>query len=173
MTDTDDEATRRHEAAALIEGDRPEDPPPGFRRIPSGPGFNQLFGGVWARVEGPRLVVGMRVTERHINPHLTCHGGVLSTFADFMAYAAQYESGLLHTLTPTVSTSIDFLAPAMLGDWLEARCQVLRRTRNLLFCQTLATVDDRAIFRSSTIYKLGRTVTHVGSTIATTFAPPQ
>lgn len=173
MTEMHDWPGRQQDAVTLIMGDRPEEPPPGFTRIPTGPGFNLLFGGIWGRVDGSRLVIGMRVTERHINPHLTCHGGVLSSFADFMAYGAQFESGLVHTLMPTVSTSIDFLAPAKLGDWLEGRCEVLRQTRNLLFCQTVAKVGDQPIFRSSTIYKLGRTVTHIGSTIATTFGEPE
>jgi len=92
------------------------DPPEGFRLLPTGGGFNCLFGAVYGCVIEDRLVLGFRVSPRHLNPHNTCHGGVLATFADMMAYAAQWEAGLLYTLTPTISLSTDFLAPALLGN---------------------------------------------------------
>lgn len=157
----------------LLQADFTPDPPAGYRLLPSGTGFNLLFGEVYGRVEGPRLVMGMRVSPRHLNPHQTCHGGVLSVFADFMAYAVQHEAGEHHTLTPTVSTTIDFMSPAVLGDWLEARCELLQRTRNLLFCQTVARVDERVVFRSSSIFKIGKRVSHVGSTLGDFFATPE
>lgn len=154
----------------LLQDDFAPDPPPGYRLLPTGPGFNLLFGDVYGRLDGPRLVLGMRVSPRHLNPHDTCHGGVLSVFADFMAYAVQHEAGEHHTLTPTVSTTIDFMSPAVLGDWIEARCELLQRTRNLLFCQTVARVGERAVFRSSSIFKIGKPVSHVGSTLGDFFA---
>lgn len=157
------------DAIALLTNDIPADPPGGFRSLPTGPGFNLLMGPIWGRVEGLRLVLGMRVGHRHINPHQTCHGGVLSVFADFMAYAVQHEADEKNTLTPTVSTTIDFLSPAVRGDWLEGRCELLRRTRNLLFCQTVARVGDRPVFRSSSIFKIGKPVSHVGSTLGSFF----
>lgn len=158
-----------NDAIALLASDIPADPPEGYRLLPTGPGFNLLMGPLWGRVEGPRLVLGMRVSQRHINPHQTCHGGVLSVFADFMAYAVQHEADEKNTLTPTVSTTIDFMSPAVLGDWLEGRCELLQQTRNLLFCQTVARVGDRPVFRSSSIFKIGRQVSHVGSTLGSFF----
>ena len=156
-------------AITLLGNDIPADPPAGYEPVFTGEGFNLLFGALYGLVEAGRLVLGFRVSHRHVNPHETCHGGVLSTFADLQGYAAQREAGLHRIVTPTVSMTIDYLQPARLGDWIEARTQLLRRSRTLLFSQTVASVDDRKVFRSSSIFKIGKPEVHRGSTLGDSF----
>ena len=155
---------------SLLDGDIAANPPPGFAPLRSGEGFNVLFGPVFGRFEDDRLILGFRVTKRHVNPHETCHGGALATFADFQGFAAQHAAKTANLVTPTISMTIDFLAPARFGDWIESRTDLLRATRTMLFSQTVAAVGYRKVFRSSCVFKIGRPAAHPGSTIEQAFA---
>jgi acyl-coenzyme A thioesterase PaaI-like protein len=90
---------------------------------------------------------------------------VIATFADMQGYVAQRKAGVINNVTPTVHMSIDYLAPVLLGDWLEGDTTLLKATRNLLFCQTVAKVDEKPVFRSSGIFKVGPISTFVGATL--------
>jgi uncharacterized protein (TIGR00369 family) len=110
-------------------------------------------------------MVGMRISPRHLNPQQSCHGGVIATFADMQGYVAQRKAGVINNVTPTVHMSIDYLAPVLLGDWLEGDTTLLKATRNLLFCQTVAKVDENPVFRSSGIFKVGPISNFPGATL--------
>jgi len=151
--------------AELIARDLPDDAPQGYKLLPTGVGFNQLLGSVYGRLQDGQLMLGMRISPRHLNPQQSCHGGVIATFADMQAYVAQRESGLMNNITPTVHISIDYLGPVSLGDWLEGDSTLLKATRNLLFCQTIAKVEERLVFRSSGIFKVGPISSFAGATL--------
>lgn len=157
-------------ALDLLARDVPPDAPAGFRLLDTGGGFNLLFGAVYGCLRDGKVALGFRVSPRHINPHGTCHGGVLATFADFGAYSAQREARLGDVVTPTVSMSMDFVAPARLGDWIETRTELLRATRTMMFTQSVASVGDRVVFRSSGVFKIGRPADGPGSTLGDAFA---
>jgi uncharacterized protein (TIGR00369 family) len=156
----------------LQDPDLSADPPEGFRLLPTGGGFNCLFGAVYGCVIEDRLVLGFRVSPRHLNPHNTCHGGVLATFADMMAYAAQWEAGLLYTLTPTISLSTDFLAPALLGQWIRGDTELVKSTRTMLFTQSIIRADETSILRCNAIYKIGASKEDSASVIGNLFGNP-
>jgi acyl-CoA thioesterase len=61
----------------------------------------------------------MSVREDMLNGHQTCHGGFLSALAD-TAFA--YACNSYNELTVASGFSIDFMAPAYLGDVLTASC---------------------------------------------------
>jgi uncharacterized protein (TIGR00369 family) len=151
--------------ADLIACDLPDDPPRDYKLLPTGVGFNRLLGPVYGRLKEGRLTLGMRISPRHLNPQQTCHGGVLASFADMQGYIAQHEGGATNNVTPTVNMSIDYLAPVLLGDWLEGDTILLKTTRNLLFCQTVAKVDEKPVFRSSGIFKVGPVSNFRGATL--------
>lgn len=98
--------------------------------------------------------MGFRVTERHGNPVGGCHGGAMATFADtqLLAFRASSESGASHC--PTISLSVDYLAPAPTGAWVEAAITLVKQTRTMLFTQAIMTVDGRPVARSSAIYRI-------------------
>ena len=130
--------------------------PAGWRPFTmQGEGFLGHNGPLWLKIEGERLALGMRVEERHCNPGMICHGGMMSTFADmYLALGANYEASLARML-PTITLNTDFLAPAPLGCWLEGRGEILRRTRRMVFVQGLSTVDGAPVARSSGVFKIG------------------
>jgi acyl-coenzyme A thioesterase PaaI-like protein len=80
---------------------------------------------------------------------------MLASFADFAAYAVRLSAGLTDTSIPTVSLSTEFLRPVKLGDWVEARAEVTKRGRNLLFSRVIASVTGRAVFTSTGIFSIG------------------
>ena len=104
------------------------------------------------------MVLGMRVERRHCNPAHICHGGMLMTFVDMaMVLGSNYQAKLGRFL-PTISLSTDFLSPAPEGAWIEARADVLRLTRTMVFAQCLVTADGKNVVRASGVFKLGHEV---------------
>lgn len=125
--------------------------PDGFSRADLGAGFGARFGPVW--LDRGRRLIGFRVGPDHANPVGACHGGAMATFADaqLIAVRAGREEGKPHT--PTISLSIDYLAPATIGDWVEAEVQLIRETRTLIFVQSVMRVGDKPVARTSAIYR--------------------
>lgn len=156
--------------SALLASEIPDDPPEGYEPLASGTGYNQYLGPVYGKVVDGKLRLGMRIGRRHINPHETCHGGILASFADIQVYVAQrQEPPLRYMLMPTISLTLDFIAPAVLGDWLEGHTTPLRATKTTLFQQTLAMVGERLVFRSSCIYRVSGRTAPPGSTLGDLF----
>jgi len=72
------------------------------------------------RIAPGEAVIRMPVQQHMLNGHQTCHGGYMFTLAD-SAFAFACNS---HNLNNVASAChIDFLAPAHLGDLLEAHAQ--------------------------------------------------
>jgi uncharacterized protein (TIGR00369 family) len=107
--------------------------------------------------EGAGVVLGFRVEERHCNPMGVCHGGMVATLADMaLAVNCHAQSEAAHNrFLPTISLQIDYMASARLGDWVEARAEVLRATKTMLFVQGIISAGDTAVARVSGIFKIG------------------
>ncbi|MFP5476329.1 MAG: hydroxyphenylacetyl-CoA thioesterase PaaI [Gammaproteobacteria bacterium] len=67
----------------------------------------------------------MTVREDMLNGHDICHGGLIATLAD-TAFA--YACNAYDELTVASGFGVDFVAPARLGDRLEARCTEVSKT---------------------------------------------
>ena len=115
-----------------------------------------INGPLLRRHEGDQLLLGMRIEKRHCNPMDACHGGMLMSFVDMaMPMAILYQENISRFL-PTISLNTDFLAPVPLGAWLEARTDVLRVTRSMVFAQCLVQADGVTAVRASGVFKLGQ-----------------
>jgi acyl-CoA thioesterase len=71
-----------------------------------------------------RATLSMRVREDMLNGYQLCHGGFIASLAD-SAFA--YACNACNERTVASGFSIDFLAPAHLGDLLTAHCVELSR----------------------------------------------
>lgn len=127
------------------------DVPAGFVLADLGPGFGEGFGPVYVDRASHRMA--FRVGEQHGNPVGACHGGAMATFADMllMAHRAGREEGLPHS--PTISLSLDYLAPAPIGAWVEAMVTIAKTTGTMVFVQALLTVEDEPVARVHSIYR--------------------
>lgn len=98
------------------------------------------------------LVLALQTEDRHANHRGTVQGGVLSTFADFAlgrAIEADAEDGKDRA---TVSLTVDYLKPAMPGDFIESRTRVDRIGSTLSFADCSLVVGDREIVRARAVW---------------------
>jgi uncharacterized protein (TIGR00369 family) len=132
-----------------------ENVPEGFEPAELGSGFGRAFGPLWLDRATHRM--GFHVAKQHVNPVGMLHGGAMATFADtqLMAFRAGAEEGASHS--PTISLSVDYLAPAAVGAWVEASVTLVKQTRTMLFTQAIMTVDGEPVARSSAIYRIRNT----------------
>jgi len=129
--------------------------PPGYLRLPEHalPIFNSLVGPFWVQPEGEGIRIGFRVELRHCNPMELCHGGMLTAFADIVLTGDCNHLARLRRFLVTVSLATDFIGPARIGAWLEARPEVLKVTRGMLFGQCLVTADGEPVLRASGTFR--------------------
>lgn len=76
-------------------------------------------------VDGVR-VVGLEIMAHHINYRQAAHGGVMSTFADVALSHAVHDAQRPRLAPSTVTLTVNYLAGARLGDWLETRVRIDR-----------------------------------------------
>jgi uncharacterized protein (TIGR00369 family) len=133
-----------------------DSPPEGFSPlIGADMGFSALVGPHFVRLVDGVPVLGFWVGKRHLNPMGNCHGGALAALADYQAVAVRQIAGLAANPTPTVTLTIDFIAPVPLGAWVELHSRLLRRTRTLLFSEGHVVVDGVVAARVDAIFKIG------------------
>jgi acyl-coenzyme A thioesterase PaaI-like protein len=126
--------------------------PADFEPIIRTAGFDSAFGTVYLNRKTTTL--GFRVTAFHVNATENCHGGALATFAD-MQIAAIVRSGLIATErhTPTISLSVDYIAPAPLGAWVEANVILIKETKLMIFTQAFITANGQTVARANATYR--------------------
>lgn len=130
-------------------------PPEGFEPFSGQTGFIGNNGPLYARRGENRFDLGFWVEPQHCHPMGGCHGGWLASFADVQLAAVSYaHGGPERTHFATMNLSIDYLAAAPLGAWVEGRAEVLRVSRNAVFAQMTATADGRTCLRASGIFKI-------------------
>lgn len=57
------------------------------------------------------------------------------------------------TPLPTISLSIDYLAPAPLGAWIEAEVVVTRTTRALAFVRLMLFAGDAPLLQANAVFR--------------------
>ena len=119
-------------------------------------GFGRSCGPFWSRFRLGDPVIGFRVEARHLNPSGVCHGGAIATFADHLALIVEHLAGIHDRTCPTVTLSIDYIAPIREGAWIELHGRLLKRTKTLLFGAGEITADGAIAARVDAIFILGR-----------------
>lgn len=111
------------------------DRPSGFEPANFTPGFLDHGGPYFLgpAEEGVRTV-GLAVGPHHINYQDAAHGGVISTFADVALSHAVYDAERPRLAPSTVTLTVNYLAAAKLGDWLEARVRIDRLGGRMAYC---------------------------------------
>jgi len=132
----------------------------GFEPIHLGEGFSTILGTVYADRSRGRLK--FLVTDVHRNPANACHGGAIALFADVQIAALVLDLDTAEVPRPTITISLDFLAPVPVGSWVEAEVSLVKETRTLVFTEALLRVDGEPVARSNAIYrnKKIRSLTH-------------
>ena len=107
------------------------DIPEGYKSLSGISPAEDHIGPFYYRKSEQGLSLGFRAAPHNCNGIDTVHGGVLMAFADY-AVTMLALSGVRENCT-SISFSSDFIAAARLGDWVEARGEVVRRTGSMTF----------------------------------------
>ena len=133
--------------------------PAGFAKLVKPSPFLTMLGPVYARAMGPNagpsMVMGFHVLEHHLNRRGILHGGVVASLADAaLGYClAEPGDGTGGAIAmSTASLTVDFIASAAEGDWIEITPEGLRTGSKLAFAQALFHRGDRLIARASAVF---------------------
>lgn len=131
--------------------------PPGFEPAGFTPGFLDHGGPyyVGAATQGV-CVVGLLIRPHHINYQDAAHGGVISTFADVALSHAVYDAERPRLTPSTVTLTVNYLAGARLGDWLEARVRIDRLGGRTAYTSGAIWRGDEAIATMSGVFAFKR-----------------
>ena len=132
-----------------MNADVPEGFAPHFRKS----GLTDPWEPLYSRNTGNALFMGLRAGPAHANSRDFVHGALITALAD---NAMGLSCGLMlegATGLVTVGLSVDFIATARLGQWLEIRPAVLKSGRNLSFCTATVHADDTLCARANATFR--------------------
>src|SRR5205085_8768347 len=103
-----------------------------------------LVGPFWTRMGGDTHLFAFTAQEKHHNRRGVVQGGMLMTFADrAMGMTAWYANE--RQPQATVQLDVHFVDAVQIGDFVEAHCTVVRRTRALVFMSAELVVGSRVV----------------------------
>ena len=115
-------------------------------------GFIGLVGPFWTRMEGETHLFAFTAQPKHHNRRGVVQGGMLMTFADrALGMTAWYANE--RQPQATVQLDVHFIDAVQIGEFVEARCKVVRRTRSLLFMSGEFVVGPRVVLSANGVWK--------------------
>ena len=113
---------------------------------------------LYSRKTDGAVVLGLEVTEAHTNSRGFVHGGLISALADnAMGLSCGHRLGDGARLV-TVNLTLDFLASAQIGQWLEFDTIFVKPGGSLCFAQAFVTADGEPCARANAVFKVMKTV---------------
>jgi acyl-coenzyme A thioesterase 13 len=114
--------------------------------------FLDLIGPVYTRTGERGVLLGLRARGEHCNARGFVHGAVLAGLLDVVCgrncrALAPSSPNLL-----TVSLTVDYVASARDGDWLEASATVTRAGRRLAFADGRVEVAGKPVAKASAVF---------------------
>lgn len=110
-------------------------------------------GPFYFKVDNQGVVAAFRAQPKHMNQGGVIHGGCLMTFADFSLFCIAHEAFKEAEYGLTVAFTSEFLSGAKLGQLIEARGEVLREGKSLIFVRGLLTADGAPCLNYSATLK--------------------
>ena len=125
----------------------------GWQTWPNEPFEYDSAGPFYFRNDEKGPVAAFRAQRKHMNAGGVMHGGCLMTFADYSLFAIAHE-GMEGEYGLTVAFASEFLDGALEGEYIEARGDLLRKGRSLMFVRGIITANGRPVLNfSGTIKK--------------------
>lgn len=131
--------------------DMPEPAPGCWRPVDSDDDFPGLIGPVLERADGVSGHYALATDARHRNRFGLVHGGVLMTLVD-RAFGATAARMLQDATMATVQHNHQFMRRVNVGDLVEARCEVIRTTRSLMFLSCSLSVGSESVGSASAVF---------------------
>jgi len=115
-------------------------------------GFIGLVGPFWTRRSGDIHLYAFLAEPKHHNRRGVVQGGMLMTFADrSMGMTCWYANG--RRPQATVQLDVHFVDAVQIGEFVEAKCEVVRRTRALVFMNAELVVGTRVVATAKGVWK--------------------
>ena len=115
-------------------------------------GFIGLIGPFWVRPWGDSFRYAFLAADKHHNRRGVVQGGMLMSFADrSMGMTCWYANG--QRPQATVQLDMHFVDAVQIGEFVEAKCEVVRRTRALIFMNADLVVGTRVVATAKGIWK--------------------
>jgi acyl-coenzyme A thioesterase PaaI-like protein len=115
-------------------------------------GFIGLVGPFWIRTEGETPRFAFMAQPKHHNRRGVLQGGMMMTFADrSLGTTAWHANG--QKPQATVHLDVHFIDAVQIGEFVEAKCRVVRRTRALIFMSGEFMVGDRTVATANGVWK--------------------
>ena len=115
-------------------------------------GFIGLIGPWWMRQAGDGYEYAFLAEPKHHNRRGVVQGGMLMTFADrSMGMTCWYANE--RQPQATVQLDMHFISAVQIGEFVEAQCKVVRRTRSLVFMSAELAVGDRVVATANGVWK--------------------
>ena len=115
-------------------------------------GFIGLVGPFWIRRRGDSADFAFLAEKKHHNRRGVVQGGMMMTFADrSLGMTAWYANGKIPQAT--VHLDVHFIDAVQIGEFVEAKCRVVRRTRSLIFMSGEFVVGERTVATANGVWK--------------------
>jgi uncharacterized protein (TIGR00369 family) len=136
----------------------PSDIPAGFVAATHGGPYAEGLGPFWSHRAADYTALAIRIEHRHINSMGAAHGGFVATLADLgLVHAvavAREKAGMERGRLATISLSIDYLGPPVLGCWLEMQSRVTRMGGRIAFVEGSMLADGKHVARASAVFAM-------------------
>jgi acyl-coenzyme A thioesterase PaaI-like protein len=116
-------------------------------------GFLGFVGPVWQRREGNGLALAFLAGEKHRNRRGVVQGGMLATLLD-RAIGLNVSEVNCYRPQATVHLDVHYLDAVEIGEFVEARCRIDRRTKSVTFASGTAFVGSRPVATATGVWKL-------------------
>lgn len=126
--------------------------PAGFVRLRRGGPFMAGLGPLYCHRRDGRIIIALRIDERHTNMRGIAHGGMLATLADGALGIGLTLASDDKVSFVTVNLSTDFVAAARPGDWVEAHIDIQRVGKRMAFANCYLQVGEERILRASGVF---------------------
>ena len=117
-------------------------------------GFMKYLGGLdLKKINETEYEFSVDIKEMHLNTGQIAHGGFLSTIADTgMGTAAHQVAGDRRCVT--INLDMKFIAAAKLGEKLDGKVKILKKTKTLVFINCLISNSKGLISAASGTWKI-------------------
>ena len=115
-------------------------------------GFIGLVGPFWMKKRADGADFAFLAEKKHHNRRGVVQGGMMMTFADrSLGMTAWYANGKVPQAT--VHLDVHFIDATQIGEFVEAKCRVVRRTRSLIFMSGEFVVGERTVATANGVWK--------------------
>lgn len=105
-----------------------------------------------ARPSGIPFTLAFRAAKQHANRYGVVHGGMLATLADTAIGANLARTGAQVDTTLTLNLTLDFIAAARIGDWVEAHVLLTKERGRVRFGQCDVRCRETLLVRASAVF---------------------